>query len=283
MGLKYTTKYLNTCISKVCHVKNFGTRDLRHANLPDRDDVFVSPPTSPIRTNPPLPPRSSPAAPSLPPRKPLTSGGVFEAPRAVSPTSPIFRPNRTYNPIRPPPMRPSPEQEQPKEDGRLDTKADEEDWEPPVVNGSGGPTPSHTGRGTGGLPRTVPLGAAIIRSTSPTKLPTGPTPTTTGSSDSEDGSHGAIEDVRPIVSSNAGPATPSTNGRTISVPLVPTGTGVRYGAALGGRMASPMTPMGTGRQWGGGTPVCPKCQKTVYFAEQVRPFSSSFFPHSMIF
>lgn len=48
-------------------------------------------------------------------------------------------------------------------------------------------------------------------------------------------------------------------------PLKQTATGTRYGAALGGSTASPA------RTWalGGTTPVCPRCGKNVYFAEQV--------------
>ena len=55
--------------SKNCHIKNFGTRSLRHANLPTRDQVVgFSPPTSPDRNNgglgspPSSPPRPGPAS-----------------------------------------------------------------------------------------------------------------------------------------------------------------------------------------------------------------------------
>lgn len=69
---------------------------------------------------------------------------------------------------------------------------------------------------------------------------------------------------------------PATFGRvngSTAVPLVPTATGTRYGAALnsGGLRSGMLAPMATGsRQWGGGTPSCAKCGKSVYFAEQVR-------------
>jgi hypothetical protein len=241
-------------------VKNFGTRDLRHANLPDRDDVLLSPPTSPARNGAPLPPlsRSPPStAPALPPRKTPTGGGVLDGPRAVSPTSPIFRPTHTYTPVRPMSIdqtKSNSGQEEAKSVARED-----EDWEPPVVTG-GAP---HTGRGTGGLPRTVPLGTAMqaARSVSPVRPAA-----LAGRSGSDD--EGLTKDT----------AAPSA---TMTVPLAPVSTGVRYGAALGGRATSAMSPMSTGKQWGGGTPVCPKCQKTVYFAEQVQkccqrpPFPSS--------
>ncbi|TFK48310.1 LIM-domain-containing protein [Heliocybe sulcata] len=51
--------------------------------------------------------------------------------------------------------------------------------------------------------------------------------------------------------------------------LVPTMTGTRYGAALGG-VSSPS------KQWGGGTPVCPRCGKNVYFAEQVKAVGKTY-------
>jgi len=51
--------------------------------------------------------------------------------------------------------------------------------------------------------------------------------------------------------------------KDVVAPLVQTSTGTRYGRGLTG------VGGGTNRQWGGGTPVCPKCGKLVYFAEQV--------------
>jgi hypothetical protein len=50
-------------------------------------------------------------------------------------------------------------------------------------------------------------------------------------------------------------------------PLMATATGTRYGVALTG--SDGKTNGGAGR-WGGGTPTCPRCHKSVYFAEQVR-------------
>ena len=51
--------------------------------------------------------------------------------------------------------------------------------------------------------------------------------------------------------------------KNVTAPLIPTSTGTRYGRGLTG------VGGGTNRQWGGGTPVCSKCGKLVYFAEQV--------------
>ncbi|KAI0341248.1 LIM-domain-containing protein [Trametopsis cervina] len=243
---------------KNCHSKNFGTRDLRQANLPDRNDVFGSPPTSPTRSGTMLPPisRSPPSRPPALPARKVAPGNTFGASRAISPT-PIFRPTHSYSPVRPiSTERSLPEAtlEEPKEAAEAEAKDD--DWEPPVVSGA----PSHTGRGTGGLPRTVPLDSAMTasaRSVSPVKAPATPT--------------------RPVPSATdvAGESKATPNAR-ITVPLAPMTTGTRYGSALTGRMASPMTPMATGRQWGGGTPVCPKCQKSVYFAEQIKALGKTY-------
>lgn len=235
----------------------FGTRDLRHANLPDRDDVLQSPPTSPTRgqaflpsqtrealPSPPTSPnraqtflpsvtRSPPTpAPPLPTRKTPT-GGPFDLARAVSP--PLLRPTRNYNPRTPAEIGSNGETTPPE-------PKNPEDWDPPSVS-------SHNGRSATGLPRTVPLDPTMVgpaRATSPTKSPTTPS--------------------RPL---------PATLGR-MTMPLSSTPTGTRYGAALGGRTASPIAPMATGRQWGGGTPTCGKCGKTVYFAEQVRAIGKTY-------
>ncbi|KAH0834014.1 hypothetical protein J3R83DRAFT_11250 [Lanmaoa asiatica] len=53
--------------------------------------------------------------------------------------------------------------------------------------------------------------------------------------------------------------------------LKQTATGTRYGAALGGSTASPAKTWGLG----GTTPVCPRCGKNVYFAEQVSEYLSN--------
>lgn len=65
------------------------------------------------------------------------------------------------------------------------------------------------------------------------------------------------------------PQRPQVGGTTDAITLgrknvVQPSTGTRYGRGLTG------VGRGTNRQWGGGTPMCPKCGKLVYFAEQVR-------------
>lgn len=101
-------------------------------------------------------------------------------------------------------------------------------------------------RSTPAIPRTIPLtpthlarshsaAAAIPRSTPPTS---------------------------PASASFALPGSPSPS------PLRQTATGTRYGAALGG--GSPRSPWANRAMPGTGTPLCSRCVKPVYFAEQVK-------------
>lgn len=73
----------------------------------------------------------------------------------------------------------------------------------------------------------------------------------------------------------AGPGSPS------SLPLRPAATGTRYGAGLLGSptkgMSTPSSPLGSGTGiGGGGTPLCAKCMKPVFFAEQVKASGRTF-------
>ncbi|KAI0255490.1 hypothetical protein BJV78DRAFT_1119279 [Lactifluus subvellereus] len=236
---------------KNCHSKNFGTRDLRQANLPHNvGDASLSPSraagTSPSSPPPQRrvasPPLLSPQAsgrndPLFPPtpvgRKDTVTFGV-----STSTPGPLLRPTRVLSPTR---VAFSPDLEQTDgTDNSTDQGSDDSQF-----------TPSHAGRSEGGLPRTVPLTGTPERVASPTKRPA---PT----------------------SSN-----PATLGRTLSLglngttgtpkiaPLASSTTGTRYGAGLMGELRS--TPTGSpARQWGSGTPQCPRCSKSVYFAEQVK-------------
>ncbi len=127
-------------------------------------------------------------------------------------------------------------------------------------------TPSHVGHSENGLPRTVPL--TVTGTGSPDRMPTDtkrtvPAPTSTGSL----GTLGRAHSIN------------GANGARRVAPLAASTTGTRYGAALMGELRS--TPTGSPvRQWGGGTPQCPRCNKNVYFAEQVRSLERSLTSHS---
>ncbi|KAI0830198.1 hypothetical protein BC628DRAFT_1356868 [Trametes gibbosa] len=242
---------------KLCHVKLFGTRDLRQANLPHRDEFMLSPPASPVRANtfgfnraaspPTLPsrnnntnsngygtPQTNGTAPPPPVRRNVTGGAALD--RGASPPPMLLKPTRTLSPGREREQRSRPasllqateQMQSVAEDAQEKTAPAPEDW--------AAVTPTHVGRGVGGLPRTIPLSQ-----TAP-----------------------AVENDE---SSDRG-------RRTMPLPLAPSMTGTRYGAALGGSvpLSSTGTGMGAGaaRQWGGGTPRCGRCGKAVYFAEQVK-------------
>ncbi|KAI0351585.1 LIM-domain-containing protein [Trametes cingulata] len=241
---------------KICHVKLFGTRDLRHANLPHREDVLQSPPTSPVRANnfglnraaspPALPSRhrsndnlnaaftANGNAPPLPVRRHMTGGAGLD--RGASPPPTLLKPTRTLSPGREQRSRPTSLLQATEQMQGLVDLAEEKD-EPKDSVESAPITPSHAGRSAGGLPRTIPLAPST----------------------------GASAQATPSAGDN------TNRGRRIAPPpLAPSMTGTRYGAALGGTVPLSPTMTGAGRQWGGGTPRCGRCGKAVYFAEQVK-------------
>ena len=182
--------------SKNCHVKNFGTKDLRQANLPNRDQVVgLSPPTSPRRN----------------------AGGLDSPPSSpLRPTQTSIESTITGRAL------PSPK---PPTVAKLAVVGEEE------LRTGGGRT------GMKDLPSRLPL--------SPTK-------------------RGGVEEPLSQTPQTGGSTVAATLGRKeMIMPLVATSTGTRYGRGLTGAGG------GASRQWGGGTPVCPKCGKSVYFAEQV--------------
>lgn len=137
---------------------------------------------------------------------------------------------------------------------------------PPALDAAYTGPPTNTGRpGHGGIPRTVPL--------SPTRSSSYGTrarhlPST---------SVGSISNTQTLASNNgmmsAGGSESDVSEHAVDSdfirPLVQTATGTRYGAALGGGVSAHMTGNGSPRKWGAGTPNCPRCGKSVYFAEQV--------------
>ena len=237
--------------SKNCHSKNFGTRDLRQANLPhtpkdlspsppraaatsptSRQLRAVSPPSSPSKPSPPSSASGGrPLFPSLTINRKDT--GAFGDP--PSSPGPLLRPTRVLSPTR----------------GGFNADSEQtDDTDGTADQGSGDDsqfTPSHVGRSENGLPRTVPLAGTVA---TPDRVP------------ASTGSPAALGRAYSLSGNGAMAA------RRIA-PLAASATGTRYGAALTGELRS--TPTGSPvRQWGGGTPQCPRCNKNVYFAEQVR-------------
>ncbi|KAI0727739.1 hypothetical protein C8Q72DRAFT_781047 [Fomitopsis betulina] len=236
---------------KNCHVRLFATRMLGLQNLPNRDEVpLTSPPTSPVRTVFPSPTRNGHPSPTRNGFSSPTRNGFSTPTRAVSP------PARSTPGPAPPPRRhatgggsigdrsafPSPSPGSPA--FLRPTRA----LSPAV------PT-AHTGRGQGGLPRTVPL--------SPKKGRLG--------EDNADATTTAAA-TPPAVANGRARSPDTTPHMTGTVQLAPSATGTRYGRAL-----APMAT-GTPRQWGlGGTnPACGRCGKTVYFAEQVKAIGKTY-------
>jgi hypothetical protein len=233
--------------SKSCHVKNFGTRDLRQANLPHREGSSPTPsplPASPIRHNtfsvPPVP--SQHYRVSSPPPLRFSSSADSKYVPNVSLSASVLPPNRMPSPIITSNL-------------RYDT--------PPVESHEAAWEMSKSMDQVTTQSRSSPLG--------PSYTGQRPTPET-----------GQVND-RPLHKpSNSLSATPmkffpATLGRSISPatstpnasysPLAPTATGTRYGVAL--NTTGTTAGGSSARKWGGGTPTCPKCGNSVFFAEQV--------------
>ncbi|KAF8438643.1 hypothetical protein L210DRAFT_3404327 [Boletus edulis BED1] len=231
---------------KNCHIRNFGTRDLRQANLPDRDDL-----TSPIRSTFPLPTTRTRTNGSLDftsrtlvndgSRSPVRTQHTGPGPLLRANSSLPARYTRTPNPpsdVSTPGVELNMEGNDTAEEDEVQDIVDERvSFDGEITN---------TKRvGEFQLPRTVSLSpsrptsrAAQRVDSTPFNRPTSPfKPSLTG-----------------VVSSGGVGS------------LKQTATGTRYGAALGGSTASPA------KTWelGGTTPVCPRCGKNVYFAEQMK-------------
>ncbi|KAK2466605.1 hypothetical protein APHAL10511_000863 [Amanita phalloides] len=235
-----------------CHIKNFGTKDLRHGNLPHKGDLSSSP-TKATQAPFPLPLRvASPARPD--------------------PTAPLLKPTRSLatspTGIRSPtfPRNNADAERSSEKDSESDSAASSSPSTsaPPRALTPSSTTTNSGRHGQGNLPRTIPLGPT--RSAQP--LPTADVNPSASSSSSSSSA------ARPVHNySRSLETVPTASG------LVPTATGTRYGALLNRSAATSFASVdltgnnsnGSPRRWGmADTPSCPKCGKNVYFAEQVR-------------
>ncbi|ESK87689.1 cysteine and glycine-rich protein 3 (cardiac lim protein) [Moniliophthora roreri MCA 2997] len=217
---------------KSCHVKNFGTRDLRQANLPQAPRAS-SPPLSPTRANGRFGSVSPPPALRSPIGTSIVSPRLQPNRTLTSPTSPTFRGNGNTTP---PKVEPVDEAEA--EEAR-DTLEEE-------------------------LPSTTPAKARPISVDAP--LSSGDLEST-----QTNGNHfrGGVTLGRSSSSVTAA----VMEGYAAAKPLMQTATGTRYGAALGDYSRGSFATNATGsspRKWGASNPSCPKCEKSVYFAEQIK-------------
>ncbi|KAH8824864.1 hypothetical protein DL96DRAFT_1711912 [Flagelloscypha sp. PMI_526] len=298
---------------KNCHTKNFGTRDLRAANLPHRD------PTSPWNDPIPESPGRHDHYPDLRDSSLSTSPPVVASPVrsnttgnssnsfALKPTRTLMSPTASTFPttdLEPPRETNESEDEEPKQ-----PTPPERSMSPAKRSANGFPLPSHTGR-FGALPRTVPL--SPTRSISPTRARS-PTRINNRAAPPPDAWDEEGDEIAPLAASPPRPGfglgTQTTGSSTTSQPpssmarfgagssvtlgrsnssvtssmldkqnrpIVQTSTGTRYGAALGGTISTNVTGSGSPKKWGGTNPTCPRCNKTVYFAEQVKAVGKTY-------
>jgi hypothetical protein len=146
---------------------------------------------------------------------------------------------------------------------------------------SSSPYPSNTGRpGIGTIPRTIPLYLSNVNGSRTgykhyTSQSVGSVPSPAKGGVENDL---VIQNFTGSVPDSGGGITPDRNLGMYGnfTPLKQTSTGTRYGVALTGGMGVHMTGSASPspRKWGAGTPVCPRCMKNVYFAEQVSFFLS---------
>ena len=140
------------------------------------------------------------------------------------------------------------------------------------------PYPSNTGRpGIGTIPRTIPL--YLSNRNGPRTGYNHYTSHSVGSASSncsptKEEAEEVEADLATKSYNNGGPgiALDRNLGMYSNItPLKQTSTGTRYGVALKGGVGVNTTGSASPspRKWGVGTPVCPRCMKSVYFAEQV--------------
>ena len=241
--------------SKTCHIRTFGTRDLRHANLPHRDDVSPPPfPSSPFGSANESP-VNTPTGSATPLPTPFTHNRTYGSADLTSrspvraqftgtgSSTPLLRANsalpaRFGRPPTPPPESIGSDTEGTSQEAAVDIDGGVESSSVTLEANM-----THTERGGEfQFPPTVPVGSSRF------------TP-------------GKSNDVLPT-ERPASPLKISPTGLTMPgnmSPLKQTSTGTRYGIALGGVGTSHVKSWGLG----GATPACPRCGKNVYFAEQV--------------
>ncbi|KAJ8520330.1 hypothetical protein ONZ45_g2841 [Pleurotus djamor] len=229
---------------KLCHVKHFGTKDLRQQNLPYRAATTSPPPplpASPLKNGHAQPCDNLDA--STPPGSDAinTEATSVEPMNHSSPDADIESEERDVLPTLPPRniIAPSPSPS---------TSA----ATPPIL-----PTRTLSGRYTHRFSSSLDSSANNrFNSATMGRSQT----TTTTAMDLE------RQDAQPLIQTATGGV----------VPLIPTATGSRYGVALDGKL--PIQTTGSpSKRWSMGTnPSCPKCGKTVYFAEQVKAIGKTF-------
>ena len=270
--------------SRPCHLKNFGTRNFRHANLPNAPppgNETTSSSVSSFPTKNVLPPQAllRPMSTGGSPLKPNRSLATSPTSRGSSPTSPAFQ-VRTLTGNEIPSTTPVNdnaigEDEETEvhdvlmagnDNDPIDREGDQAFVSEPTTSS---PYPSNIGRpGIGTIPRTIPLylssgngsrtGYNHHASHSVGSVPSNYSPT-----------KGEREEVDADLATK-GHNNDSGPDRNLGMtPMKQTLTGTRYGVALKGGVGVNTTGSASPRKWGVGTPVCPKCLKNVYFAEQV--------------
>ncbi|KAJ1300656.1 hypothetical protein OPQ81_002304 [Rhizoctonia solani] len=286
---------------KPCHIRGFGTRDLRHQNLPQ-----TSPPASPPSRNaqPASPPPSinglagrfsNPPAPKAQNEPPLTP------PRTVSPATEAAESenldvdNVESNELQAQPTE-SDSSEVPAQVTPEPTKNEQDD----VFSAPSPPRSASPTRPPALPPRTVPLKNTYNfeyrqRSGSSSRFPAplSPSAIKKGSTGFAALRAGPPSPTRRTAfgtdSAGQSPLTPSATGSTPIRPIVSTPTGTirqgpatSTGGAIQSSVSSPARPLAqtpTGMRptvTGGGSPnifggriECPRCAKAVYHAEQV--------------
>ncbi|KAH8112121.1 LIM-domain-containing protein [Phellopilus nigrolimitatus] len=254
---------------KQCYNKNFGPRDLRQANLPHRDDMPLPLSSSPVRpTFPGSPTRSYRC--TSPTQEEKEVEGRFERAkreppgRVASPSSPFAanvlakraerfkaseepaKESETSDSDRPLDFTDNIDNDRDGDEGRNMYKSEE----------------PKSGRSTA-IPRTIHLSAALAGRAREVVAPNARLPTRFSGS--------PVVAPRPMT-----PTSPTSAPVSLSTsPIRPTATGTRYGAALTGTLSTGNSP-NKSSPWtnrampGTGTPLCARCAKPVYFAEQVK-------------